>query len=83
MTRVIRRTLSGLTIVVSLAGPTLFASGDAFAFTNTIHPIRSPIVRDHRGPNGATQGGVTVTTTCSKATYPNCGGYGHGRPVKS
>ena len=77
MTRIIQRTLSGLTIVASLIGPTLFASSDAVAFKNTIHPITSPTVRDHRGPNGAPQGGVTVTTTCSKATYPNCGGHVH------
>jgi hypothetical protein len=76
MTRILQKTLSGLAIVASLTGSTLFASGDAVAFKNTIHPIISPTVRDHRGPNGASQGGVTVTITCSKATYPNCGGHG-------
>jgi hypothetical protein len=77
MTKNLQKVLSGLALAVTITSSTLFANGDAAAFTNTIHPIMSPTVRDHRGPNGAPQGGVTVTTTCSKATYPNCGGHRH------
>ena len=37
--------------------------------------LADPTVRDHRGTNGEAQGGVTVTTECSRANP--CGG---GRP---
>ena len=42
---------SAVAIAVTLTMPTSFTSGEAAAFTlhNTIHPIFTPIVRDHRG----------------------------------
>jgi hypothetical protein len=56
------KTLAALAIATAtLTVTTLVASDGASAFVNTIHPIRSPVVRDHRGPNGASQGGVTAT----------------------
>jgi hypothetical protein len=67
---------------VAMTVPALFVSGDAAAFTNTIHPIPSPTVRDHRGANGSSEGGVTVTRTCNKAN-PCGGGYGAGHGGRS
>lgn len=55
-------TLSAVALtIVTLMTTSLTTSGSALAFRNTIHPIRSPVVRDHRGSSNG-QGGVTVVS---------------------